>query len=98
MVAGTGLTLRKRVRKRAVPTNPANLVKPVPAQGTQDEEPGLRGGDARSGGGLGQMAREIQKGAERQVLHRIVTALALTPDNEPEAGEAPDFIIQMRDQ
>src|SRR5262249_60771763 len=33
MVADTGLTLRKRVRKRAVPANPANLVKPIPLRG-----------------------------------------------------------------
>jgi len=44
------------------------------------------------------VTRKIQKDAERAVLDRILVALALTPDSEPEAGEAPDFIIQMRDQ
>src|SRR5262249_57733192 len=40
----------------------------------------------------------IQKDAERPDLNRILAALALTPDSEPEAGETPDFIIQLRGQ
>ena len=41
------------------------------------------------------MTRKIKKDAERAALDRIVAALALTPDSEPEVGEAPDFIIQL---
>ena len=44
------------------------------------------------------MTRKIQKDAERAALARILAALALTPDSEPEAGEAPDFIIQLGGQ
>ena len=44
------------------------------------------------------MTRKIQRNAERAALDRILAALALTPDSEPEAGEAPDFIIQLRGQ
>jgi hypothetical protein len=47
---------------------------------------------------VGQVTRKIQKDAERPDLDRILAALALTPDSEPEAGEAPDFIIQLRGQ
>jgi hypothetical protein len=47
---------------------------------------------------LGQVTRKIQKDAERAALDRILAALALTPDSEPEVGEAPDFIIQLRGQ
>jgi hypothetical protein len=46
----------------------------------------------------GQVTRETQKDAERPVLERILAALALTPDSEPEMGEAPDFVIQLRGQ
>jgi hypothetical protein len=47
---------------------------------------------------LGQVTRETQKDAERPILDRILAALPLTPDREPEVGEAPDFVIQMRGQ
>jgi len=63
-----------------------------------DEEPGCTGREARGRGGLGQVTRKIQKDAERPDLDRILAALALTSDSEPEAGEAPDFIIQLRGQ
>ena len=44
------------------------------------------------------MIRKIQKDVERAALDKILAALALTPDSEPEVGEAPDFIIQLRGQ
>ena len=44
------------------------------------------------------MTRKIQKDAERGALDRILAALALTPDSEPEVGGSPDFIIQLRGQ
>ena len=44
------------------------------------------------------MTRKIQKEAERAALDRILAALALTPDSEPEVGEAPDLIIQLGGQ
>jgi hypothetical protein len=47
---------------------------------------------------LGQVTRKIQKDAERGALDRILAALALTPDSEPEVGGSPDFIIQLRGQ
>src|SRR5262245_12098728 len=64
----------------------------------QNEELRCTGGEARGRRGLGQVTRKIQRNAERAALDRILAALALTPDSEPEAGEAPDFIIQLRGQ
>jgi hypothetical protein len=39
------------------------------------------------------MTRTDQKQAERRTLDAILGALGLRPDQEPEAGEAPDFTM-----
>ena len=44
------------------------------------------------------MTRDIQKENERRVLCRVLAALGATPESEPQAGEAPDFILQLRGQ
>jgi hypothetical protein len=43
------------------------------------------------------VTRDIQKENERRVLCRVLAALGATPESEPQAGEAPDFILQLRD-
>ena len=44
------------------------------------------------------MTRNIKKEDERRVLERVLAALGETPASEPQAGEAPDFILQLRGQ
>ena len=39
------------------------------------------------------MTRPSQKHAERRTLDAVLTALGLHPDQEPKAGEAPDFTV-----
>ena len=41
------------------------------------------------------MTREVQKSSERQTLDVVLAALGLRPDQEPEAGETPDFIVSL---
>ena len=41
------------------------------------------------------MTRDIQKENERRALCRVLAALGATPESEPQAGEAPDFILQL---
>jgi hypothetical protein len=41
------------------------------------------------------MTREVQKTIERQTLEVVLAALGLRPDREPEAGEAPDFVVSL---
>jgi hypothetical protein len=41
------------------------------------------------------MTREVQKTIERQTLEVVLAALGLRPDQEPEAGETPDFIVSL---
>jgi hypothetical protein len=41
------------------------------------------------------MTREAQKTAERQTLAMLLAALGLPPDQQPEAGEAPDFVVSL---
>jgi len=44
------------------------------------------------------VTRNIQKEDERRVLKRVLAALGETSESEPQAGEAPDFILQLRGQ
>ena len=39
-----------------------------------------------------------KKEDERRVLCRVLAALGATPESEPQAGEAPDFILQLHGQ
>jgi hypothetical protein len=39
------------------------------------------------------MTRPSQKKSERQTLDAVLAALGLRPDQDPEAGEAPDFTM-----
>jgi hypothetical protein len=41
------------------------------------------------------MTRVAQKQSERRTLDAILAALALRPDQEPAAGEAPDFTMRV---
>jgi hypothetical protein len=41
------------------------------------------------------MTREVQKTSERQTLDMVLEALGLLPDEEPDAGETPDFIVSL---
>jgi hypothetical protein len=44
------------------------------------------------------MTRDIQKQDERRVLDRVLRALGVPPDSEPEGGESPDFTVGLRGQ
>jgi hypothetical protein len=41
------------------------------------------------------MTREVQKIIERRTLDVLLASLGLTPRQEPEAGEAPDFMVSL---
>ena len=41
------------------------------------------------------MTRPEQKSSERQALDAVLAALGLSPDQEPEHGEAPDFTVRV---
>jgi hypothetical protein len=41
------------------------------------------------------MTREVQKTSERETLDVVLAALGLRADQEPEAGETPDFIVSL---
>jgi hypothetical protein len=41
------------------------------------------------------MTRKVQKTIERQTLDVVLAALGLCPDQEPEAGETPDFMASL---
>jgi hypothetical protein len=41
------------------------------------------------------MTRQVQKISERQTLDVVLAALGLRPDEEPESGETPDFIMSL---
>ena len=43
----------------------------------------------------GAMTRPDQKLSERQTLDAVLAALNLLPDQEPQAGETPDFTVQI---
>ena len=43
----------------------------------------------------GRMTRPAQKESERRTLDAVMNALGLGPDQEPEEGEAPDFIMRI---
>lgn len=44
------------------------------------------------------MTRQVQKTGERQTLDVLLAALGLRPDQEPEAGETPDFTLSLADR